>query len=376
MRILFLTQVLPYPLDAGPKVRAYYVLRYLAQFHAVTLVSFVRATDTEAAIDHLRTCCRAVYTVPITRSRVKDAGYLVKSLVANRPFIIERDTSSAMDVLLGKLAAGSEPFDAVHADQLWMAPFALRVRNLNDEGHRPLAVLDQHNAVYMIPQRMATGERNPAKRMLMQLEAQKLARFEVRTCSDFDRVTWVTAEDYAAVQARAAPAAEMQIRNDGVLPICGSPEDAPPVVRLPTARRVTFLGGLHYPPNAQGVLWFAEHVFPQVLRAEPTAVLTAIGKDPPKEFRGLGIPEQNLDITGYVTDPHPTLRRRQCSSCHSWPGAESASRSSMAGVGGCPLSVQRSAPKASRRSTARICCWPIRRQTLPVRSSRCSPIRY
>ena len=27
--ILFLTQVFPYPLDAGPKIRAYYVLRHL-----------------------------------------------------------------------------------------------------------------------------------------------------------------------------------------------------------------------------------------------------------------------------------------------------------------------------------------------------------
>ena len=30
MRILFLTQLWPWPLDAGAKVRAYYVLRHLA----------------------------------------------------------------------------------------------------------------------------------------------------------------------------------------------------------------------------------------------------------------------------------------------------------------------------------------------------------
>jgi hypothetical protein len=29
MRILFLSQVLPYPLDAGPKMRSYFVLRHL-----------------------------------------------------------------------------------------------------------------------------------------------------------------------------------------------------------------------------------------------------------------------------------------------------------------------------------------------------------
>ena len=47
MHILSLTQVLPYPLDAGPKVRAYYVLRHLARSHDGTLVSFVRPTDAE-----------------------------------------------------------------------------------------------------------------------------------------------------------------------------------------------------------------------------------------------------------------------------------------------------------------------------------------
>lgn len=43
MRILFLTQIIPYPPDAGPRVKTWHVLRYLAaQGHEVTLVSFVR----------------------------------------------------------------------------------------------------------------------------------------------------------------------------------------------------------------------------------------------------------------------------------------------------------------------------------------------
>jgi hypothetical protein len=51
--ILFLTQVLPYPLDAGPKVRGYYMLRHLsAAHHAVTLVSFALADDPPEALAH------------------------------------------------------------------------------------------------------------------------------------------------------------------------------------------------------------------------------------------------------------------------------------------------------------------------------------
>ncbi len=306
MNILFLTQVLPFPLDAGPKARAYYVLRALAQRHEVTLLSFVRSTDTPSALEHLRTFCADVRTVQMTRSRLRDAGYMLKSLAFSRPFIIERDASADMNRAIDALAETDIPFDVVHADQLWMAPYALRFCATASQRRRPLSVLDQHNAVFMILQRMAEGERNPFKRALMSLEARKLAVFEVKTCRAFDRVTWVTQEDFDAVQTQAARVG-VQIPSDGVLPICGDPEAIAPIVRSKNGRRVTFLGGLHYPPNAQGIVWFAREIFPQVLRAVPDAILTVIGKQPPSELATLGIPSLNLEVTGYVDDPTPYL---------------------------------------------------------------------
>src|SRR5512136_780122 len=47
-RVLLLTQVLPYPPDAGPKIRQYHMLRHLAARHDVTLVSFVRPNSERA----------------------------------------------------------------------------------------------------------------------------------------------------------------------------------------------------------------------------------------------------------------------------------------------------------------------------------------
>lgn len=303
MNILLLTQVLPYPLDAGPKTRAYYVLRYLAQKHNVTLVSFVRATDTPAAVEDLAAYCSAVHTVPIVRSSARNMRFLAESLVTNQPFIITRDRSEAMRDLLAKLLQNPAAFDAIHGDQLWMAPYVEYAHALAQ--HKPLGVLDQHNAVFMIFRRLAQGERNAVKRQIMRLEAHKLARYEAELCARLDRVVWVTREDYDAVSAAAAPG--RPVINSGVIPICIDVVEEPVIERKQPPRRVTFLGGLHYPPNAQGVLWFAEHIFPRVLAQCPDAVLTVIGKQPPAELGGLGIPAANLDVTGYVDDPHPYL---------------------------------------------------------------------
>ena len=306
MHILFLTQVLPFPLDAGPKVRAYYVLRYLAQSHTVTLVSFVRPTDKPDAITHLRQICEAVYTTPMPRSKWLDATHLVRSVFTGKPFIIQRDWVPAILDLLALATTMHGPFDAVHADQLWMAPYALEAQRLSPAGHRPHVILDQHNAVYMIPRRLSQGERNPVKCSLLGHESRKLARHEVDVCRQFDRVVWVTEEDFNAVQTQAEQRGA-RVPNTAIIPICSDPELESALKRRPSARRLTFLGGLHYPPNAQGVLWFAEDVLPRVLAQAPDAVLTVIGRHPPEALYRLGIPSQNLDVTGYVDDPTPYL---------------------------------------------------------------------
>lgn len=303
MKILFLTQVLPYPLDAGPKVRAYYVLRHLAQSHVITLLSFVRATDTPEAIAHLLDYCHDVQTVPMPRNKVRDGYFLLRSLLNGQPFIIERDWNQEMVERLKAVIKLQGPFDAIHADQLWMAPYAKLARTLQ---HQPTQlVLDQHNAVFMIPERMAGEGSNLLKRQLLALEARKLARYEAATCHDFDHVTWVTAEDYAAVRAQAnghgAPP------NDGIIPICSDVAETPPIVRKAQARRLTFVGGLHYPPNAQGICWFAEKIFPQILAKAPDVILTVIGKQPPQALHELGIPAENIDVVGFAERLEPYL---------------------------------------------------------------------
>jgi len=310
MNILFLTQVLPYPLDAGPKVRAYYVLRHLAQKHTVTLVSFVRATDTDQAIAHIAEFCQAVHTVPMPRSNLRDGYYLLRSLLTGQPFLIGRDWNGAMAAKLRAIIAkatkqGLPPFDAVHADQLWMAPYALLARQ-QQARKRVMTVLDEHNAVFMIPERLAGADANLIKRQLLALEARKLARYEVDVCNQFDRVVWVTQEDYLAVQQQAQ-LVERTVACDNIIPICGDSAQQSPLPRNSTARRITFVGGLHYPPNAQGICWFAEHVFPQILQQAPESILTVIGKQPPPALQKLGIPAQNLEITGFVEKVEPYL---------------------------------------------------------------------
>ena len=136
MRILLLTQVVPYPPDSGPKIKTYNVLRYFAARHRVHLVSFVRTAAEAANARALRPYCAGVTTVPLRRSRVRDAGYLARSVVSGRPFLIERDDVQAMRTTVSRLVR-EQTFDAAHADQLSMGQFAVDLPV-------SLRVLDEH----------------------------------------------------------------------------------------------------------------------------------------------------------------------------------------------------------------------------------------
>jgi polysaccharide biosynthesis protein PslH len=302
LRLLYLSQLVPYPVDAGPKVRQYHVLQYLAAAgHDITLLAFRRESDTAENIDHLRQFCREVHTVPMARSRVRDAYHLARSLLTGIPFLIARDDVAAMRAKVSELIR-QQPFDAIHADQLWMAQYALTAAAAAPDG-RPRLVLDQHNAMYLIPQRLAESATNPLQRALLRREANVMRDYERATCRRFDHVVWVTAEDQQAVTG-GRPLARQEL----VIPICVDPQARPVIERVAHPFRVTFLGGLHWPPNAAGIIWFAREVWPRVLAKCPDAVLTVIGKNPPAELsHGPSSIVHRLELTGYVDDPTPYL---------------------------------------------------------------------
>ena len=293
-RILYLTQVLPFPLNTGARVRQYYVLRHLCQKHAVTLVSFVRPDDKPEHIEHLKSFCAAVHTVPMTRSHWRDGRAVVKGLVRRRPFIIARDEIDPMRALLARLAASGR-FDFVHADQISMAQYGM-----GELGSR--RVLDMHNAFYLVVQRMADGEPNPVKRLVLRREARAMARYEAEMCCEFDEVIFVTDEDRHALETQISRyRIEVPDGRFQTIPICIDPIEKLPVAPIARPFRVTALGVMFWPPNAAGVMWFAREGWPQVQAQFPHACLTVVGKNPPPELVRLS-GTRNIEVAGYVPD--------------------------------------------------------------------------
>jgi glycosyltransferase involved in cell wall biosynthesis len=58
---------------------------------------------------------------------------------------------------------------------------------------------------------------------------------------------------------------------------------------------------MHWPPNAEGVSWFAKQVWPRLARLSKSAVFTVVGKGAPTAVRSLE-EAGRVEVMGYVDD--------------------------------------------------------------------------
>ena len=296
MRILLLTQIVPYPADSGPKIKTLNVLRHLAEHHDVHLVSFARSPAEVEAAEVLRRWCVTVDTVPLRRSRLLDLKTLAEAVVRRRSFLVERDASDLMRARIDQLLQQFS-FDAVHADQLTMGQFAVDLPV-------PLRVLDEHNAVWTIVRRVAGQAGWWPWRIPVELEWRNLRRYEGALCREFDRVLVVSDGDRRDLEA----AAKSGLRAE-VVPITVDTDELPFSPPPDTARHILSVATMFYPPNIEGVNWFARHVFPTVRRNVAGTQFFIVGARPPAGIRQLGAHDTGIEVTGYVADLESYFRQ-------------------------------------------------------------------
>ncbi len=309
--VLFLTQVLPYPLVGGAKIRAYFVLRYLSAKYRITLVSFTRSDDILNHIQHLESFCEQVVTVPILRARWRDAVSAVKSFITGHPAVIYRDNMPAMKRVLRNLVAHRQ-YDIVHTDQTPMAQYGLYVREQKN-GRNARLILDQHNALYKVVDRQA-DQMSGWQRTLWKSESTRLARYEAKLIREYDSILTVSEADKEALLSLLEEGEKPGLAPKfSAVPICIDPDDRKYLKRRPSSTDIVFLGTMYWPPNSEAVLWFAREIMPRVLAKVPESNFIVIGKNPPGEVKALEAADSlisgNIQISGYVSDPEHLLEK-------------------------------------------------------------------
>jgi glycosyltransferase involved in cell wall biosynthesis len=295
VNVLLLTQVLPYPPDSGPRVKTHNVIKYLAQEHRVTLVSFVRGDQTEH-VRHLERYCQAVYAAPMARGATRDALAVVRSFLTGQPWMTVRDDRKAMRQLVDRLSA-EQRFDVVHADQLNMGQYAERVAGA-------FKVLDAHNALWLLYKRLWETMSPGPRKWLLGRDWRLLKLYEGRLVREFDAVLAVSEEDREALLEAAEESVDIT-----VIPIAIDTDEVTVVAREPQPRHILHIGTMYWPPNVDGVNWFVQEIYPLIRRQRPDVQFDVVGSRPPAGLIALNDAGAGINVAGYVEDPAPYQRQ-------------------------------------------------------------------
>ncbi|MBU4349327.1 glycosyltransferase family 4 protein, partial [bacterium] len=71
---------------------------------------------------------------------------------------------------------------------------------------------------------------------------------------------------------------------------------------------IVFLGKMNYSPNVDAVIYFANRIFPLIIKIEDDLKFIIVGSNPTKEILKLGR-RKNIKVTGFVEDPYEYLEK-------------------------------------------------------------------
>jgi glycosyltransferase involved in cell wall biosynthesis len=195
-----------------------------------------------------------------------------------------------------------QKFDAVFCHRVKMAPHALQLQGIPK-------VLDFTDSMAAYFERRAEGEGNPLWRALWKLEGRRLQTFESRMAGSFGAAFANSAAD----ARRIGPG--VQVLANGVDTAYFRPGRG-----KRRRHQLVFVGNMIYPPNVRAVLDFCGQVLPRLQARVPDVKLAVVGGNPVPEVRALAS-NPAVEVTGWVTDTRPWVRRAEVSICPVFQGA-------------------------------------------------------
>ena len=299
-KILLLTPQLPYPPRQGASLRNFNIIQGLSGQYELTLLSYLEPGQTAdpSKIEPLLRLCAAVHTVPLTLR----PGWrrLAQMLFSRQPDMAHRLNRPEFAAALRHLLA-AQRFDLVQIEGIELAPFIRIVKEVSPDSK---IIFDDHNAEAELQRRafltdLGTLRRWPAA-FYSWVQARRLRRFERWACEMADGVTAVSDLD-AQLLRELVPGLTVT-----AIPNCIDVEQYSQPGDNPIPFDLVFIGKMDYRPNIDAMLWFAQEIWPAIVKRRPETTLAIVGQQPHARLAPLrALP--NVTITGQVESVRPYL---------------------------------------------------------------------
>jgi glycosyltransferase involved in cell wall biosynthesis len=295
MKILFLSTWFPYPPNQGSKIRAYYLLKHLAQAHEVALVTYEDVDLDPAWVEHIQQLCSRLEIVP-RKPFAASAGKTWLGWLSPRPSAVVAIHSMEMAEQVKQVAQSWRP-DCVVALTFVTAPYALDVPGVPK-------VLDIDNFMARMLQEAIPLAQHPLGRFRRWLAYRKFLAYERKLYPQFDLCLAVTESDRLQVMQ------QMSLQPGQVIVVPNGVDTRYNQVKgiEPVPDSLIFNGALTYNANFDAMAYFLAEIFPLIRQQAPQVRLRVTGSTQGVDLSSLNLNRQ-VELTGYLADIRPAVAK-------------------------------------------------------------------
>lgn len=282
MKLLVLSSRFPLPLEKGDKLRIYHQLKYLSQYHEITLFALSDHHPEASWLREMNQICASVHVTyhPQWQSMLYAIWAYTTGLPASVGYFNSRKTKQAVQ----KIIATLQP-DMIYVQLIRMVPYISQVKGAT-------TALDYMDAFSLRAIRRAERSKG-IERWFWKREAELLRKFELSCQSKFSHRFIISNTD------------KEHLRGEGVKALTLLPNGVDTDYFQPThvsapQYDLVFVGNMSYHPNILAAKYLVDQIARHLKPRMPALKLLIAGANPVREVKHLQT--DWIKVTGYMED--------------------------------------------------------------------------
>ncbi len=296
-KLLFLTPELPYPPVSGGKLKSWKFLEFLSQNYHVSVASILKEDDSEHVDELLsKVSINNFYFDSVKRPR--SLVNLIKSYLKKIPLNLYRTLSESF---AQQIAEDIHQYDLVISDHYEVFQYI-------PDDYKGKVILHEHNAYYLMFERYSEDQNHGyAKRLISYLESLRVKNTEKQACQRADLV-FASPNDIDTLESIGVDRNKCHytyhLGNDEQL-------ELPSLKFEHSQQSLLYVGSLGWEANVDGLLWFIDGVWPELIKKHPNLIFNIVGKNPDKRLIEAVKAYQGIKLVGFVDDLEPYFQQHR-----------------------------------------------------------------
>ena len=281
MKIFYLTPRVPYPIDKGDKLRAYYQIKYLSEEHEIFLFALDENCTYSSENNPLKNLCGKVEVISL--SKFDEVKNLLSGMFKKIPFQTSYYYSAKTKK---KIEAAINEFKPhiIYCQLIRAAEFVKDIKSVPK-------IIDYVDVISKgLERRMAKS--NMFWKLVFKIEYQRACTYEKEVFESFDKGIIITKEDRNSLLFAGKD--KVMVVPNGI--------DTEFFVPVESEKKydLFFSGNLSYPPNVDAAKFIAHEILPNLKKVYPSIKILIAGASPKKEV--LELAAENIEVKGWVDD--------------------------------------------------------------------------